>query len=104
MKIKASTCEWMRRASLFLTVTVFIFFWASFADFGGAKSDLKWKDISSAGTALWIFLILGAIIILLQLVPAIIMFFSLVGTGTQVVAKKSEKCYEENPIKEEVIQ
>jgi len=94
LNIKASTCEWMRRVSLILTITMVLFFWFSFADFGGAKSGVKWRDISEAGAALWIFLILGAIIILLQLIPALIMFFSFVGTGTHtayhVVEKKDE--------------
>jgi len=78
--IKTSTCEWMRRASLILTVLTFIFFW--FTAFSGARSGLAWRDLSQAGVALWVFLILGAIIILLQLIPAIILFFSFVGTGS----------------------
>jgi cytochrome bd-type quinol oxidase subunit 2 len=51
---------------------------------------ISFKD---AGIALWIFIIIGAIIVLLQLIPAIILFFSFVGTGTGLVAKKkaSEK-------------
>lgn len=93
IKIKASTCEWMRRASLILTVLTFIFFW--FTAFSGARSGLAWRDLSQAGVALWVFLILGAIIILLQLIPAIILFFSFVGTGShlgyKVVGTKKKK-------------
>jgi hypothetical protein len=46
---------------------------------------VSFKD---AGIALWIFIIIGAIIVLLQLIPAIILFFSFVGTATGLVAKK----------------
>jgi len=50
-------------------------------------------SLKDAGVALWIFIIIGAIIVLLQLIPAIILFFSFVGTSTGLVAKKkpSEK-------------
>jgi hypothetical protein len=50
-------------------------------------------SFKEAGIALWIFIIIGAIIVLLQLIPAIILFFSFVGTTTGLVAKKkaSEK-------------
>ena len=46
---------------------------------------ISFKD---AGIALWIFIIIGAIIILLQLIPAIILFFSFIGTTTGLIAKK----------------
>jgi hypothetical protein len=51
---------------------------------------ISFKD---AGIALWIFIIIGSIIVLLQLIPAIILFFSFIGTTTGLVAKKevSEK-------------
>ena len=51
---------------------------------------ISFKD---AGIALWIFIIIGAIIVLLQLIPAIILFFSFIGTATGLIAKKkaSEK-------------
>ncbi|MBP1698995.1 MAG: hypothetical protein H6Q41_4183 [Deltaproteobacteria bacterium] len=50
-------------------------------------------SLKDAGVALWVFIIIGAIIVLLQLIPAIILFFSFVGTTTGLVAKKksSEK-------------
>jgi len=52
--------------------------------------SINFKD---AGVVLWIFIIIGAIIVLLQLIPAMILFFSFVGTATGLVAKKkaSEK-------------
>jgi hypothetical protein len=46
---------------------------------------ISFKD---AGIALWIFIIIGAIIVLLQLIPAIILFFSFIGTTTGLIAKK----------------
>lgn len=52
-------------------------------------------SLKEGGTALWIFLILGAIIILLQLIPAVILFFSFIGTTTTMVFKKGKKVEEE---------
>jgi hypothetical protein len=52
-------------------------------------------DLKGAGTALWIFLIIGAIIVLLQLVPAAILFFSFIGTTTAAYMKKEKKVEEE---------
>ena len=52
-------------------------------------------SLEGAGTALWIFIIIGAIIVLLQLIPAAILFFSFIGTTTTMVFKKGEKVEEE---------
>jgi len=52
-------------------------------------------DFKGAGTALWIFLIIGAIIVLLQLIPAAILFFSFIGTATTAALKKEKKVEEE---------
>jgi hypothetical protein len=54
-------------------------------------------ELKGAGTALWIFLIVCSIIVLLQLVPAAILFFSFIGTATTAAVKKEKK------IKEEVV-
>jgi hypothetical protein len=51
-------------------------------------------EFKGAGTALWIFLIVGAIIILLQLIPAAILFFSFIGTATTAALKKEKKVEE----------
>jgi hypothetical protein len=53
------------------------------------------KSISfkEAGLALWIFIIIGAGIILLQLIPAVILFFSFIGTSIGLT--KKEKVAEE---------
>ena len=55
---------------------------------------LSMKD---AGAARWIFIIIGAIIVLLQLIPAAILFFSFIGTTT-TMALKGEKKAEEDAI------
>jgi hypothetical protein len=52
-------------------------------------------EFKGAGTALWIFLIIGAIIVLLQLIPAAILFFSFIGTTTATALKKEKKVEEE---------
>ncbi len=52
-------------------------------------------SLKGAGTALWIFIIVGAIIVLLQLIPAMILFFSFIGTTTATVFKKEKKVEEE---------
>jgi hypothetical protein len=51
-------------------------------------------ELKGAGTALWIFLIIGAIIVLLQLIPAAILFFSFIGTTTAAALKKEKKVEE----------
>ena len=48
----------------------------------------KGISLKDAGIALWIFIVIGAIIVLLQLIPAIILFFSFIGTTTGLIAKK----------------
>jgi hypothetical protein len=52
-------------------------------------------ELKGAGTALWIFLIVGAIVVLLQLIPAGILFFSFIGTATTAALKKEKKVEEE---------
>jgi flagellar basal body-associated protein FliL len=52
-------------------------------------------SLKEGGTALWIFIIIGAIIVLLQLVPAMILFFSFIGTATTSAFKKEKKVEEE---------
>jgi hypothetical protein len=52
-------------------------------------------ELKGAGTALWIFLIVGAIVVLLQLIPAGILFFSFIGTATAGALKKEKKVEEE---------
>jgi membrane associated rhomboid family serine protease len=52
-------------------------------------------ELKGAGTTLWIFLIVGAMIILLQLIPAGILFFSFVGSATTAALKKEKRVEEE---------
>ena len=52
-------------------------------------------ELKGAGTALWIFLIVGSIIVLLQLIPAAILFFSFIGTTSTTALKKEKKIEEE---------
>ena len=44
-------------------------------------------SLKDAGVALWVFVVIGAAIILLQLVPAAILFFSFIGTTSAMVLK-----------------
>jgi membrane associated rhomboid family serine protease len=52
-------------------------------------------SLKEAGAALWIFIIIGAIIVLMQLVPASILFFSFIGSGTTMVFKRGKNAQEE---------
>jgi hypothetical protein len=52
-------------------------------------------SLKEAGPALWVFVIIGAVIILLQLIPAAILFFSFIGTATTMAFKKEKKVEEE---------
>ena len=52
-------------------------------------------SLEGAGTALWIFIIIGAIVILLQLIPAAILFFSFIGTVTTLGFKRGKRAEEE---------
>lgn len=45
-------------------------------------------NLKEAGVALWIFIIVGAIIVLLQLIPAGILFFSFIGTTSTMVFRR----------------
>jgi len=56
-------------------------------------------SLKDAGIALWIFIIIGAVIILLQLIPAAILFFSFIGTSSAVFlkGKKAEEATEVGP-------
>jgi hypothetical protein len=49
---------------------------------------ISFKD---AGVALWVFVVIGAMIVLLQLIPAGILFFSLIGTTTTMALRKGKK-------------
>ncbi len=57
-------------------------------------------NMKEGGTALWIFLIIGAVIVLLQLIPAMILFFSFIGTTTTMVFKNGKGVKEEGFFRE----
>jgi len=50
----------------------------------------KGISLKDAGIALWIFIIIGAVIVLLQLIPAAILFFSFIGTTSSMVLKRKK--------------
>jgi len=52
-------------------------------------------ELKEAGAALWVFVAIGAVIILLQLIPAAILFFSFIGTTASMALKKEKKVEEE---------
>ena len=52
-------------------------------------------SLKEAGPALWVFVIIGAVIILLQLIPAAILFLSFIGTTATMAFKKEKKVEEE---------
>jgi len=51
-------------------------------------------ELKGAGTALWVFLIVGSIIVLLQLIPAAILFFRFIGAASTKALKKEKKTEE----------
>jgi len=51
-------------------------------------------SLKDAGVALWIFIIIGAVIVLLQLIPAAILFFSFIGTSSSMVFKRKNETEE----------
>ncbi len=59
-------------------------------------------SLKDAGVALWIFIIIGAVIVLLQLIPAVILFFSFIRTTTGLAAKR-KKVSEETGAEEKII-
>jgi flagellar basal body-associated protein FliL len=59
-------------------------------------------SLKDAGVTLWIFIIIGALIVLLQLVPAAILFFSFIGTTSTMVLKR-KKATEEATAEEKAL-
>jgi len=52
-------------------------------------------ELKEAGAALWVFVAIGAVIILLQLIPAAILFFSFIGTTVSMALKEEKRVEEE---------
>jgi hypothetical protein len=51
-------------------------------------------SLKEGGFILWIFIIIGAVIVLLQLIPAAILFFSFIGTSSSAVFKRKKEAGE----------
>jgi hypothetical protein len=51
-------------------------------------------SLKDGGVILWIFIIIGAVIVLLQLIPAAILFFSFIGTSSSMVFKRKREAGE----------
>lgn len=60
-------------------------------------------DMSKAGVTLWVFLAVGAFIILLQLVPAIILFTSFIAGIHKSIEVKADCPQEKCECEEEVV-
>ncbi len=73
-----------------LKVSVFTSLIALLATPAFAKS-ISFQD---AGITVWIFIIVGSVIVLLQLIPAAILFFSIIGTGTSLIFRGKKKAAE----------
>ncbi len=59
-------------------------------------------SLKDAGVTLWIFIIIGAVIVLLQLIPAAILFFSFIGTSSSLVFRR-KKATEEATAEEKAV-
>ncbi len=55
-------------------------------------------ELKEAGTAFWVFAGIGAIIVLLQLIPAAVLFFSFVGTTATMALKRGKATQEETTV------
>jgi flagellar basal body-associated protein FliL len=60
-------------------------------------------NLKDAGATLWIFIIIGAVIVLLQLIPAAILLFSFVGTSSSMIFKRGKEAEEEAPQRKSVL-
>jgi hypothetical protein len=57
-------------------------------------------SMKDAGLSLWVFIIIGAVIILLQLIPATILFFSFIGSASTMTFRR-KKISEKDELKKE---
>ncbi len=62
----------------------------------------KTMSFKDGGVALWIFLTIGGIIVLLQIIPAAILFFTFIGTTTGLIVKKRRLLGKEEILVEKV--
>jgi hypothetical protein len=75
------------KVSYILSITILMTFLASpvFA------RSISLKD---AGIGVWTLIIIGAVIVLLQLIPAAVLFFSFIGTSTTMIFKRGGEAKE----------
>ena len=60
-------------------------------------------SLKDAGISLWIFFIIGGIIVLLQLIPAGILFFSFIGSATSLAFGRKKASEEAEGEKKQVV-
>ena len=70
--------------------------WVAWSIFGliimmATPAIAKSPSLKDAGVALWIFMAIGSVIVLLQLIPAAILFFSFVGTSSNMVFRRKKE-------------
>ncbi|OGP86715.1 MAG: hypothetical protein A2156_04425 [Deltaproteobacteria bacterium RBG_16_48_10] len=63
----------------------------------------KTFSLKDAGMGLWVFVIIGAVIILLQLIPAAILFFSFIGSASTMAFKRKKVSEKEAEEKEKLV-
>jgi len=68
---------------------------AAMISLAASPAFARTASLKDAGVAFWVFVIIGAGIVLMQLIPAAILFFSFVGTAATVALKKEKKVEEE---------
>ncbi len=78
-------------------MTLFTMVWVILLATPSFAKSFSMKD---AGISLWIFIIIGAVIILLQLIPATILFFSFIGSAS-TMAFGRKKVSEKGGVREE---
>lgn len=76
----------MAKARIVLVALVTTGFFVLVATTAFARS-LNFKD---AGISLWIFIIIGGMLILLQLIPAGILFFSFIGSASALAFRQKK--------------
>ena len=94
--VKKEECKMLRKKAWITTVVV------GFISLMATPAFARSISTKDAGVALWIFVVIGAFIVLMQLIPAAILFFSFVGTTSSFLFRGKKKAQagaeEENPV------
>ncbi len=69
----------------------------------GTPAFARSISLKDAGVTLWIFIIIGAVIVLLQLIPAAILFFSFIGTSSSMVFNRKKVANNEATAEEKAV-